>query len=274
MDDILVAASTTALADSFADDLRKSYKITDLGEPRRLVGLNITPLPNGIQLDQCQFVKDVAADFKQSASKPVQTPIAPGSVPLGASPDLPPGHRYLSLVGSLLWASVTRPDIAVAVSIACSKSAKPTKADLAAAIRILRYLLHTPSVKLTFVKSAAPAIFVFCDSACANAPKARSRFGYLVCIHGCPIIWESKLSTMVYLSTAEAEYVAAVHASKSALWLGRLLCELRHLPVPPILLLEDNQACINMAMNPVVSARNRHFAMRMWWIRLSTVPLL
>ena len=267
VDDILVATSSSALADSFADDLRKTYKITDLGEPRRLVGLNITPVPNGIQLDQCQFVKDVAADFKQSSCKPVQTPIAPGTVPVGASPDLPPGHRYLSLVGSLLWASVTRPDIAVAVSIACSKSAKPTKADLAAAIRILRYLLHTPSVKLTFCKSAAPAIFVFCDSAWANAPKARSRFGYIVCIHGCPVMWESKLTTMVCLSTAEAEYIAAVHASKSALWLARLLCELRYLPVPPILLLEDNQACINMAMNPVVSARNRHFAMRMWWLR-------
>ena len=30
---------------------------------------------------------------------------------------------------------------------------------------------------------------------------------------------------------------------------------------------EDNQACIKMTVNPVVSARNRHFAMRMWWLR-------
>ena len=267
VDDILVASSSRELAEELAVGLRKVYTITDLGQPRRLVGINITPVKDGIQLDQCQFVRDVAAEFKQTKCKPVSTPIAPGSVPVGASPDLPPGHRYLSLVGSLLWASVTRPDIAVAVSIACAKSAKPTKADLAAAIRILRYLLHSPSIKLTFVKSSAPVILVFCDSAWANAPKARSRFGYIVCIHGCPVIWESKLSTMVCLSTAEAEYVAAVHAVKSALWLARLMSELCHQPVPPVWVLEDNQACIKMATNPVVSSRNRHFAMRMWWLR-------
>ena len=30
---------------------------------------------------------------------------------------------------------------------------------------------------------------------------------------------------------------------------------------------EDNAVCVQMATNPVVSARNRHFAMRMWWLR-------
>ncbi len=31
--------------------------------------------------------------------------------------------------------------------------------------------------------------------------------------------------------------------------------------------MEDNQATIKMAENPVVSGRNRHFSMRMWWLR-------
>ena len=34
-----------------------------------------------------------------------------------------------------------------------------------------------------------------------------------------------------------------------------------------VTLYEDNAACIRMATNPIVSARNRHFAMRMWWLR-------
>ena len=74
--------------------------------------------------------------------------MALGEVPDGASPLLPPGHEYLSLIGSLLWTSLTRPDVAVAVSIVCSRSANPTKADLAKAMRILRYLLRTPEVEL------------------------------------------------------------------------------------------------------------------------------
>ena len=112
------------------------------------------------------------------------------------------------------------------------------------------------------------AITVYVDSAWCNAPKSRSRYGYLVCVYGCPIFWETKLTTpLVCLSTAEAEYVAAVHATKTALWLAQMLAEIQTMPVPQIHVLEDNQACIKMAQNPEVSARNRHFAMRMWWLR-------
>ena len=67
--------------------------------------------------------------------------------------------------------------------------------------------------------------------------------------------------------TAEVEYVAAVHATKTALWLAQMLAEMLSTSVPRIHLLEDNQACISMAENPEISARNRHFAMRMWWLR-------
>ena len=188
--------------------------------------------------------------------------------PEGASPLLPPGNLYLSLVGSLLWASISRPDIAVAVSIACSKAISPTKADLSAAIRILRYLLHTSHVRLTFRKhNNPPPVSVYVDAAWSNAPKSRSRFGYLVCIYGCPVMWSTKVTTMVCLSTAESEYIAATQAMKSALWLSNMLAELQHTRPSPVAMYEDNQACIRMATNPVVSARNRHFSMRMWWLR-------
>ena len=172
-------------------------------------------------------------------------------------------------MGSLLWASLTRPDIAVAISIACSKSTCPTKADLAAAIRILRYLLHTPHVKLTFrrPKDGSPRVCAYVDAAWSNAPQCKSRFGYIVYVFGCPIIWESKITTMVCLSTAEAEYVAAVHAAKTALWLSPMFAQLCGTRITTITMLEDNKACIQMINNPVVSARNRHFAMRMWWLR-------
>ena len=86
-------------------------------------------------------------------------------------------------------------------------------------------------------------------------------------MYGNPVLWESKVTTMVCLSTAEAEYFAAVHAAKSSLWLAHLISELTSSPVPAVTLYEDNAACIRMATNPVVTARNRHFSTRMWWLR-------
>ena len=80
-------------------------------------------------------------------------------------------------------------------------------------------------------------------------------------------MWSTKVTTMVCLSTAESEYIAATQAMKSALWLSNMLAELRHTRSSPVAMYEDNQTCIRMATNPVVSVRNRHFAMRMWWLR-------
>ena len=124
----------------------------------------------------------------------MSTPATLGEVVLeGASPLLPPGHKYLSLVGSLLWVSLTRPDVHVIVAISrvCARSARPTKADLASALRILRYLLHTPDIKFTFARSPSPttlvAVFVDQDGR-MHETKSRSQYDYMVCIGGMPVM--------------------------------------------------------------------------------------
>ena len=72
---------------------------------------------------------------------------------------------------------------------------------------------------------------------------------------------------MVCLSTAEAEFVAATEAAKDVLWLQGLLGELGVLLDSPAVIYEDNQACVAMINNSSVSSRNRHFAVKMCWLR-------
>ena len=159
--------------------------------------------------------------------------------------------------------------LAAALSAAALADAALDAAALAAAA------LAAASFATTPVATTVAPIFAIatCEpplltrAAWANAPKSRSRYGYIVCVYGIPIMWETKVSTMVCLSTAESEFVAAVHAAKSALWLVNLAATLCNVPTPAIAMFEDNQACIKMTVNPVVSSRNRHFAMRMWWLR-------
>ena len=72
---------------------------------------------------------------------------------------------------------------------------------------------------------------------------------------------------MVCLSTAEAEFVAATEAANDVLWLCGLLGELGFVHMTPSVIFEDNQACVVMINNHMVSARNRHFAVKMAWLR-------
>ena len=95
-------------------------------------------------------------------------------------------HPYLSLVGSLLWTTITRPDVAAAVARACKHSKAPTVAHWRAAIRILRYLLATASLALVYRRSLRPVdALAFADAAYGNEPGKRSRYGHAIYLAGC-----------------------------------------------------------------------------------------
>jgi hypothetical protein len=51
----------------------------------------------------------------------------------------------------------------------------------------------------------------------------RSTTGYVFTIGGTTVSWISKLQKVVSLSTTEAEYVAAIEASKEMIWLERFM---------------------------------------------------
>jgi hypothetical protein len=54
----------------------------------------------------------------------------------------------------------------------------------------------------------------------------RSTTGYVLTIGGTTVSWISKLQKVFVLSTTEAEYVAAIEASKEMIWLQRFMEEL------------------------------------------------
>ena len=85
------------------------------------------------------------------------------------------------------------------------------------------------------------------------------------------IAWKSKLSSGQSLSTAEAEYeaeyVCVTHTCKEILWVKHVLKELGVCQKYPVIVNEDNQACISMSKNPVVSGRNKHMEIKMHFVR-------
>ena len=84
----------------------------------------------------------------------------------------------------------------------------------------------------------------------------------------CALIeWCSKRQRRVALSTAEAEFRAVTIASKDILWLRNLLQEIGRRAQRPTLIYEDNEACIKMIENPVVSGKNKFVELDMHFIR-------
>ncbi|KFD63196.1 hypothetical protein M514_08359 [Trichuris suis] len=86
----------------------------------------------------------------------------------------------------------------------------------------------------------------------------KSTTGFVFKLGNSVIAWSSRKQSVVALSSAEAEYVAASNACRGLLWLRLLLNDLGILISGPVLVFEDNQACIKMVDSDRLGARTKH----------------
>jgi hypothetical protein len=126
---------------------------------------------------------------------------------------------YREAIGSLMYAAVaTRPDIAFTVSILSQFLETPSQLHWQAVKRIFCYLISTKTLQLTYGMELQN-MNGFTDADGASQPHRHVISGYAFLIDGGIVSWRSQKQELVTLSTAEAEYVAATHTAKEAIWL-------------------------------------------------------
>ena len=237
VDDMLIAARSKAQVQKVKAQLKREFDMKDLGEVRKILGMEITRdrSTDALWLSQENYVLKVLERFNMTEARPVTTPLA-GHFRL-SSEQCPqsPGEEdemsrvpYASAVGSLMYAMVcTRPDLAFAVSSVSRFMSNPGKQHWEAAKWIFRYLRGTAKLGLEFRKrereeSRMLQGYVDADFG-GDLDKRRSTTGYVFTLAEYVISWKAELQDTVALSTTEAEYMAAVEASKEALWLKGLV---------------------------------------------------
>jgi len=94
----------------------------------------------------------------------------------------------------------------------------------------------------------------------------RSTSGYVFNLFGGAVSWMSKKQSVVALSTTEAEYMAATHASKEAVWLQRL-CSSMGLVEGAIRIDCESQRAIFLAKNPAYHSKTRHIDVQYHFMR-------
>lgn len=280
VDDCLVTGSKRVLIDEFKVEINKRYKITDLGECKWLLGFKITrDLANRtISLSQGAYIDTILTRFNFDDLKPCAIPIDP-SQPLSRSQcptslaDIARMKNvpYREAVGSLMYASMgTRPDITFATNTVAQFVDNPAWIHWEAVKKIFRYLKGTRNLELVYGGSKNDMVgFVDADGASQDHRRAIS--GYVFVVDGGAVSWSSKKQELVTLSTAEAEYVAATHAAKEAMWLRSLVNEIfKPLDlklIAPTTLYGDNKSAIALAHGNQYHARTKHIDIRYHFIR-------
>ena len=144
----------------------------------------------------------------------------------------------------------------------------PTSIAVGVLQHLLRYLSGSIYHGITFRRGSNTDfdLLGYSDASWASVTNARSTSGILFSINGAPILWQSKLQTIVARSTCEAEYVACDLAAREATWLQLFWHEIcrRPLTLEPrtIPLKIDSQSALALALKKGYQARNRHFLIR------------
>ena len=272
VDDLIVIAKTPETIKKIKESLAVCFKMKDLGKLHYCLGISIQhdEERGSLWMDQRQYIQLLLKRYGLSQAKTATTP-ADINVKLvkndGVSKPVNP-LNYQSMVGSLLYAAITtRPDIAQAVGAVSKFNSCPTEAHLTAVKRIFRYLKGTIDLCIKYERSADNCLVGFSDADWAGDLTDRhSTTGNLFMMSGAAIDWISKKQPVVALSTTEAEYVALSAATQEAVWLSRLLTDIKAPPKAPILIKEDNQGTIAVARNPVSHNRTKHIDIKLHYV--------
>uniref|UniRef100_A0A2N9EUD9 Reverse transcriptase Ty1/copia-type domain-containing protein n=1 Tax=Fagus sylvatica TaxID=28930 RepID=A0A2N9EUD9_FAGSY len=178
--------------------------------------------------------------------------------PLDGTP-LSDATLYRHLVGSLVYLTVTRPDIAHAVHLVSQFLSAPHSTHYAAVLHILRYIKGTMFHGLHFSAHSTLDLCAYSDADWAGDPTdRRSTTGFCFFLGDSLISWRSKKQHIVSRSSTEAEYRALADTTSELLALRWLLEDMGVTHSSPTVIHCDNRSAIQIAHNDVFHERTKH----------------
>ncbi|WVZ58547.1 hypothetical protein U9M48_008813 [Paspalum notatum var. saurae] len=195
VDDLVITGTSSSSIQKFKAEMTKVFKMSDLGLLSYYLGIEVKQDAAGISLSQASYAGKIlekcGLEDCNSCKVPMDVKL---KLSKNSSSPRVNATEYRSLVGNLRYLVNTRPDLAFSVG-------KNGRSD---------------------------GLLGFSDSDVAGDVDGRkSTSGILFFLGGSPVSWQSTKQKVVALSSCEAEYITAATGACQAVWLARLLAEIR-----------------------------------------------
>ncbi|GKC96412.1 retrovirus-related pol polyprotein from transposon RE1 [Tanacetum coccineum] len=268
VDDTLLAGNNQSLINSIKQ-LHETFSIKDLGSLHYYLGIKILRNSTGITMPQRKYALELLQSGQVLNEKPVITPIDPQS-PLNdtTGTPLPDPSHYMTLVGKLIYLTITRPNISFAAQLLSQFSHSLRTTHMKALLRVLRYIKLSLGQALHFTHTFNPQLQAYCDSNWAASPiTKRFVIGSAIFLGKCLISWSLKKQYVVFRSSTEAEYRALADCTCEITWLKCLLKDLHINLTNPTTSYCDNASTVALASNPIQHARIKHIELDCHFVR-------
>lgn len=294
VDDIPIGAPSMEQVNWFKSQFSKAFKIKDLGETKKILGVHVTRdrQTKTLRLDQTHYVHDIMSKYgmEKDKAQPVKIPLnGYESIQPSGPNDLRTDQReYQQIIGSLLYLAIlTRPDIAFAIGRLSQHLSDPSEHHMKALKGLMRYVRSTADLGITYGAGINDQLVGYSDSDFAmDKTDRKSVLGNVFMLAGGPISWMSKKQKSVATSTMDAEYMAMCSCAKQAQHLAHLLRYMgfeEHVgPNPfqpsvvedfkfaygsPVHLKGDNQAAISLVQDAHTHDRSKHIDVAYHYVR-------
>jgi hypothetical protein len=126
VDDIIFSGSSHSLVSSFQAMIKNEFQMSMMGELTFFLGIQVKQTKEGTFVHDAKYMTDLIKKFTMADAKPV---LAPMSMTMALDPDedgeVVDQREYKSMIDSLLYLTVTRPNIQFVVCLCAHFQASP-----------------------------------------------------------------------------------------------------------------------------------------------------
>jgi hypothetical protein len=267
VNDIIFGGSSHVLVSSF-QEMMEELQMSMMGELTFFLGIQVKQTKQGTFIHQAKYTKDLMKKFNMAELKPVSTPISTAtSLDQDENGEATDRREYMSMIISLMYLTVTRPDIQFAMCLCAHFQAYPRSSHRIVVQWIFRYLKHTLEFEIWYSTSSSLDLIGFSDADFAGCGIDRKSTSVTYHFLGSSLIcWSPQKQSFVAQSTTEAKYVATAGCCSQIIW---ILHTMRDFGVifERVHLMCDNISAILVATNPVFHKRMRHLKRRHHFLR-------
>ena len=260
VDDMIITADDMQGIQDLKHFLGRQFEMKDLDPLNYFLGLEVSSSADGYYITHANYTSDLISRASIIDSKIVDTPIEYNyCLNSHDGESLSDATLYKQLVGSLIYLTITRPDISYAVHVVNQFMAAPGSPHYVVVLRIHRYLKGTIFDDLHFSSHSSLTLQAYSDADWAGDPtNRRSTTGYCFLLSDSLNSWRSKKQTVVACSSTETEYRALTTTTIELIWLHWLLQDLGVDCSTTTKLHCDNRSAIQIAHNDAFHERTKH----------------
>eukprot|EP00924_Labyrinthula_sp_SR-Ha-C_P007702 snap_masked-scaffold_28-processed-gene-0.18-mRNA-1 protein AED:0.65 eAED:0.65 QI:0/-1/0/1/-1/1/1/0/397 len=259
VDNILFTCQNPKNGNALFKKFKQIFDIKHTDNSEKFIGFEVKKTSRCYYLHIKNYIETKAFIYKVNNPKFVAIPHQSGVYYEPTESKIDPKY-FQSIIGTLLFAARTcRLDIAWAVNRLSVFSKASGIEHLRQAKRVLKYILHSRQLALSFKRDINKTkIEVYCDASWKNVPANMASIdGHIILLNGTPIIWKTKKQYLVAQSSTEVETIGVARGVSNLKWCTNILKFLR-MKTPKVTVFSDNRGAIKLLEGQTISGRSRH----------------